>query len=59
MSWIEQVALEDNNLPEIFRVMSLNPGVLDLVKQLNEKLAFGGSNLDRAQEEAIAQGRGN
>ena len=54
MSWIEEVDLEDENLPEIFRVMSLNPGALELVKSLNEELAFGGSSLTRVQEEAIA-----
>ena len=54
MSWIEEVDLADQNLPEIFRVMSLNPGALELVKGLNEGLAFGGSGLTRSQEEAIA-----
>ncbi len=54
MSWIEEVDLEDRNLPDIFRVMSLNPGALELVKGLNEELAFGGSGLTRIQEEAIA-----
>ncbi len=54
MSWIEEAELEDENLPEIFRVMSLNPGALELVKGLNEELAFGASGLTRVQEEAIA-----
>ena len=54
MAWIEEVDLADQNLPEIFRVMSLNPGALELVKGLNEELAFGGSVLTRIQEEAIA-----
>lgn len=54
MAWIEEAELEDPNLPEIFRVMSLNPGALGLVKDLNEGLSFGGSGLARVQEEAIA-----
>ena len=54
MAWIEETELEDNNLSDIFRVMSLNPGALELVKELNEGLSFGGSGLARVQEEAIA-----
>lgn len=54
MSWIEELELGDENLPEIFRVISLNPGALETVKGLNEQLAFGGSGLARVQEEAIA-----
>jgi len=54
MAWIGEAALEDQNLPEIFRVMSLNPGALALVKDLNQGLSFGGSGLARVQEEAIA-----
>ncbi len=53
MSWIEELELEDNKLPEIFRVMSLNLEALERVKALNEDLAFGGSGLTRVQEEAI------
>ena len=54
MSWIEETDLGNGNLPDIFRAMSLNPNALELVKSLNEGLAFGGSKLHRAQEEAIA-----
>lgn len=54
MAWIEESELADPDLPEIFRVMSLNPSALDLVKDLNEGLSFGGSGLARVQEEAIA-----
>jgi uncharacterized peroxidase-related enzyme len=54
MAWIEEAEMADPNLPEIFRVMSLNPGALELVKNLNEGLSFGGSGLARVQEEAIA-----
>ena len=54
MAWIEEGDLEDQNLSDIFRVMSMNPGALELVKELNEGLSFGGSGLARVQEEAIA-----
>jgi uncharacterized peroxidase-related enzyme len=54
MAWIEEAELEDQNLSDIFRVMSLNPGALELVKDLNEGLSLGGSGLARVQEEAIA-----
>jgi uncharacterized peroxidase-related enzyme len=54
MSWIEEVDLGEQDLPEIFRAMSLNPQGLESVKALNEALAFGGSGLTRVQEEAIA-----
>lgn len=54
MSWIEESDLADPDLPEIFRVISLNPQGLESVKALNEALAFGGSGLSRVQEESIA-----
>ncbi len=54
MSWIEEADPGDPGLPAIFRAMSLNPEALESVKRLNETLAFGGSSLTRAQEEAIA-----
>ena len=52
MSWIE--AADQTDLPEIFRVLSINSQALDVVRQLNEGLAFGNSTLSRVQEEAIA-----
>ena len=52
MSWIKEADQPD--LPEIFRALSLNSQALDVVRQLNEGLAFGNSTLGRAQEEAIA-----
>ncbi|MCH7606152.1 MAG: peroxidase-related enzyme [Chloroflexi bacterium] len=52
MSWIEESDLP--GVPAIFRVMSLNPAALDVVKQLNEVVSFGNSGLSRQQEEAIA-----
>ena len=52
MSWIKEADQPD--LPDIFRVLSLNSQGLDVVRQLNEGLAFGNSTLSRVQEEAIA-----
>ena len=52
MSWIKEADQPD--LPDIFRALSLNSQALDVVRQLNEGLAFGNSTLGRAQEEAIA-----
>ena len=52
MSWIEEADQPD--LPEIFRVLSLNSQALDVVRALNEGLVFGNSTLSRVQEEAIA-----
>ena len=52
MSWIEETDQPD--LPDIYRVLSINSQALDIVGQLNQGLAFGNSNLGRVQEEAIA-----
>lgn len=52
MPWIEEAGTPE--LPAIFQVMSLNSSALEAVEQLNERLAFGLSTLDRVQEEAIA-----
>ena len=52
MSWIEETDQPD--LPDIFRVISINAQALDIVRQLNQGLAFGNSTLSRVQEEAIA-----
>ena len=52
MPWIEEADQPD--LPDIFRVLSINSQALDVVRQLNEGLAFGNSTLGRVQEEAIA-----
>ena len=52
MSWIEEADQPD--LPDIFRVLSIDAQALDVVIQLNEGLAFGNSTLSRVQEEAIA-----
>ncbi len=54
MPWIEEIPSGEKDLPAIFQALSLNPGALGQVKQLNETLAFGSSALSRVQEEAIA-----
>ncbi len=54
MPWIEESPSGEEDLPAIFQALSLNPGALERVKQLNETLAFGSSALSRVQEEAIA-----
>ena len=52
MSWIQEADLPD--LPGVFRALSLDSQALGAVEQMNEDLAFGSSNLNRVQEEAIA-----
>ncbi len=52
MPWIKE--LDQPDLPEIFRVLSLNSHGLDNIRHLNEGLAFGNSTLSRVQEEAIS-----
>ena len=54
MPWIEEIPSGEEDLPAIFQALSLSPGALERVKQLNETLAFGSSALSRVQEEAIA-----
>ena len=51
MSWIGE---EDVNLPEVIKVMSIQPKAMEAVQQLNMAFTFGGSVLTRVQEEAIA-----
>ena len=50
MSWIRE---EDVNLPEVIKVMSIQPKAMEAVQQLNMAVTFGGSALTRVQEEAI------
>ena len=52
MSWIQEA--DQPGIPDIFRVLSINSQALDIVRQLNEGLAFGNSTLSRVQEESIA-----
>ena len=54
MSWIDEIPSDEEGLPPLFQALSLGPGALEQVKQLNETLAFGSSALSRVQEEAIA-----
>ncbi len=54
MPWIKEIPSGEEDLPAIFQALSLSPGALERVKQLNETLAFGSSALSRVQEEAIA-----
>ena len=51
MSWIRE---EDVNLPEVIKVMSIQPKAMEAVQQLKMAVTFGGSVLTRVQEEAIA-----
>ena len=51
MSWIPE---EDINVPNIIKVMSINPEAMQAVQNLNKALTFGASTLTRVQEESIA-----
>jgi len=51
MSWIRE---EQLNVPPIMRCMSINPGAMKAVQELNQAVHFGASALTRVQEEAIA-----
>ena len=51
MSWIRE---EDVPMSNVIRVMSINPGAMQAVLELNERITFGSSALTRVQEEAIA-----
>ena len=51
MTWIRQ---EDVGLPGIISSMSINPTMMEAVRNLNQAVSFGGSALTRVQEESIA-----
>ena len=51
MSWIRE---EDLPLPNVIKVMSINPGAMKAVQEFNGRITFGSSALTRVQEEAIA-----
>ncbi len=51
MSWIRE---EDLPLANVIKVMSINPGAMKAVQELNARITFGSSALTRVQEEAIA-----
>ena len=51
MAWIRE---EDVNLPEVIKIMSIQPQAMEAVQRLNAAVTFGGSAQTRVQEEAIA-----
>ena len=51
MSWIRE---ENVDLPNIIKVMSINPGAMQAVLDMGYDITFGASTLTRVQEEAIA-----
>ncbi len=55
MSWIREVELPgDLDQANVIRCMSLDPEAARAVLELNRAVTFGGSRLERYQEEAIA-----
>ena len=51
MTWIRQ---EDVGMPGIISSMSINPEMMNAVRNLNQAISFGASPLTRLQEESIA-----
>lgn len=51
MAWIRE---EDLNIANVIKVMSINPGAMQAVQDLNRAITFGASALTPTQEEAIA-----
>ena len=51
MTWIRQ---EDVGMPGIISSMSINTKMMEAVRNLNQAISFGGSELTRVQEESIA-----
>ena len=51
MAWIRT---EDVGVPGIIGVMSINPTMMEAVRDLNQAITFGASALTRVQEESIA-----
>ncbi len=51
MSWIRE---ENVSVPNIMKVMSINPKAMEAVGGMNRDITFGSSALTRVQEEAIA-----
>ena len=54
MSWIRETEPKSGDPPPVIKVMSINPKAMESVVNLSQALFFGGSNLTRVQEEAIA-----
>lgn len=44
----------NGRLPAVLQVMSLHPGAMEAVIDLNNQISFGGSTLGRRREEMIA-----
>ena len=51
MTWIRT---EDVGMPGIISSMSINLKMMEAVRNLNQAVSFGGSELTRVQEESIA-----
>ena len=51
MPWIRE---ENVDLPEVIKIMSIQPRAMEAVQRLNAAITFGSSALTRVQEEAIA-----
>ncbi len=51
MSWIREEEIDASN---VIKVMSISPGAMHAVTDLNSAITFGASTLTRVQEEAIA-----
>ena len=51
MPWISE---DDTGLPNVFKVMSINPKAMFAVANMSRAITFGASALTRVQEEAIA-----
>ena len=51
MAWIRE---ENVDLPEIIKIMSIQPRAMEAVQRLNAAITFGSSALTRVQEEGIA-----
>lgn len=52
MSWIQEDP--NANLPNVIKVMSINPKAMEAVNNMGRCVTFGSSALTRVQEEAIA-----
>ena len=51
MTWIRT---EDMGMPGIIGSMSINSKMMEAVRNLNQAISFGASELTRVQEESIA-----
>ena len=55
MSWIRETTLPEGlDQANVIRCMSIHPDAARAVMELNRAVTFGGSRLERYQEEAIA-----